>query len=204
MEIRIQVIIDNDERTRRDIAHWDRRHSPRRLSDCSSMRQGRFSRPVRRPWSAPRWKPTWPNRQAAPTAVGHTASRVDMQSSCAASSAHFVWAVRASFIAHVREAARPLQVRALAHWSRLFPTERRLYLESKWASRGSSSTRRSDFILGCLAQPGPSGSRPRPVHKNEPRPTPCLLESVVTWPSPWPPPRPWPREARRRSPRHRV
>jgi hypothetical protein len=24
MEIRIQVIIDNDERTRRDIAHWDR------------------------------------------------------------------------------------------------------------------------------------------------------------------------------------
>ena len=24
MEIRIQVIVDNDERTRRDIAHWDR------------------------------------------------------------------------------------------------------------------------------------------------------------------------------------
>jgi hypothetical protein len=37
-----------------------------------------------------------------------------MKSLCAATSAHFDWAVRASVIAHVRKAARPLQGKALA------------------------------------------------------------------------------------------
>jgi hypothetical protein len=80
---------------------------------------------------------TWPNKQAARTAVGYTASRVDMKSSCAASSAHFVSAVRASVIAHVREAARPpggesFSPLAVALPDRTLPE--RLYLESKWAS----------------------------------------------------------------------
>jgi hypothetical protein len=48
MEIRIQVIVDNDERTRRDIARWDRTSLASGTLGLHSMRQGLFSMPVRR------------------------------------------------------------------------------------------------------------------------------------------------------------
>jgi len=121
MEIRIQVLVDNDERTRRDIARWDRKSLASetlglQLDEARALLQASQEATVSAQVEA--------YLQTAPTAVGCTASRVDMKSSCAASSAHFVWAVRASVIAHVREAARPLQGKALARSPRLSPTER--------------------------------------------------------------------------------
>jgi hypothetical protein len=123
MEIRIQVIIDNDERTRRDIAHWDR---PSLTSETLGLQldEARALLQASQEAMVSAQVEAYLAKQAdCPHCGRYTASRVDMKSSCAASSAHFVWAVRASVIAHVREAARPLQIKALARWPRLFPTE---------------------------------------------------------------------------------
>jgi hypothetical protein len=124
MEIRIQVIIDNDERTRRDIAHWDR---PSLTSETLGLQLGDARALLQASQEAmvsAQVEATWLSKQAAPSAVGYSGSRVDMKSLCAACSAHVVWAVRASVIAPVRQTARPPQGKASARWPRLSPTER--------------------------------------------------------------------------------
>jgi hypothetical protein len=138
MEIRIQLIIDNDERTRRDIAHWDR---PSLASETLGLQLDEARALLQASQEAmvsAQVEPTWPNRQAAPTAVGYSASRVDMKSSCAASSAHFVWEVHDFVVAHVRGPARPPQGKALARWPRLSPTER-CRNDSTWRASGPPS-----------------------------------------------------------------
>lgn len=49
MEIRIQLIVDNDEQTRRDIAHWERKAWRPIPSDSRSTRRGPFYRLARMP-----------------------------------------------------------------------------------------------------------------------------------------------------------
>ena len=124
MEIRIQVIIANDERTRRDIARWDRTSL---ASETLGLQLDEARAPLRASQEAmvSGQVDAYLAKQAVCSHCGRVHRlKVDIKSSCAASSAHFVWAVRASVIAHVREAAPPPQGKALARWPRFSPTER--------------------------------------------------------------------------------
>jgi hypothetical protein len=74
MEIRIQVIVDNDEKPVGISRSGNARRSPPRSSDFSSTRQRHFSGPLSTPWLAHKWIPTSRNRRPAPTAVANTGS----------------------------------------------------------------------------------------------------------------------------------
>jgi hypothetical protein len=94
MEIRIQVIIDNDERSRRDIARWERTSFASetlglQLDEAKALLQTSQKAMVSAQVDA------YLAKQPVPTAIADIGSRVAMKSSCAASSAHFAWAARA-------------------------------------------------------------------------------------------------------------